>query len=288
MRWLATLVAVCGCNQVFDLRTTQLVDSSVRLDAAVDAPAVCPPVGTQLRVTGSLTQVVRQTCYGYTASVSTRIAVANCYDTTNQSYTYKPMEGRLDDTLGPIKVELASTDSTLDLPKITPEGDQVYFRTYTANGYAVTVYHRDPDGVLRSSGLLPIADAGTNFITAPTRGPNRHLIITSGSSFAEYADDGAGNWPLVGSTTFAQLGLSLASNPSFTADGLRLFFSGYLMGGSEYQIMYTERTDINGTFGMPHVVENMPGQIYDTYMPEDCSRLYFIALGSVFATELAN
>lgn len=285
MRWLATLVAMCGCNQTFGLVPTELVDASLRADAPPDAPPMCPPIGSQLRVTGVLTQVVRQNCYGYSASVPTHMAVATCYQSTEITAGYKPYEGRLDDTLGPIKID-APANGYLDNARISPEGDEVYFRVYVSTGYAIVVYHRDADGTWRSTGQLPIADTGTNYVTTVTRRPQRHIIVASGSTFVEYAEDGAGNWPQVGSITYAALGITIASNPTLTADGLRLVFAGYPMGGPEYQIMYTERAEITGTFGPARPILDMPSQIYDVYLPEDCSRLYFIALGSVFSTEL--
>lgn len=283
MRWAAALVALGGCNQVFGLDTTQLFDAPSRIDAPPDAPPVCPAAGMQLRVAGPLAQVVRQSCTQYSASLPTRIAVANC--STNGSSSYVPAEGRLDDLMGPMKLQTSLT--SLDLPRISPEGDEVYFRAWSASGtgYVVEVFKRQSDGTWLDTGALPIAPSGINFITQPTRAPQRHVMLAYGTSIIEYADDGTGSWSQVGELKYADLGMTQFFNPTLTADGLRLVFGGYKT--TNYQIFVVDRVDITNRFSAPVTIANMPGGIYDAYIPEDCSRIYFGALGSIFAAQLA-
>lgn len=287
MRWATALVALCGCNQVFGLDTTQLQDAAVHVDAPPDAPPVCPPAGTQLRIAGPLTQVVRQSCTQYTASLPTRIAVANCYVMEGTSWKTVLSEGRLDDTMGPLKLQTSQT--TVELPRVSPEGDELYFRVWDSSGtgYVVEVFKRRTDGTWLDSGALPIAPSGFSYMSQPTRAPRRHIMLGYGSSVMEYADDGAGNWPKVGEITYTDLGVTQFLNPTLTADGLRLMFGGYKMLAPNYQLFVVDRGDITGTFSAPRTIIDMPDGVLDGYLPEDCSRLYFVALSSIFSAQLS-
>lgn len=286
MRWIAALVAVCGCNQVFGLDTTQLFDAPSRTDGPPDAPPVCPAVGAQLRVNGPLVQSVRQNCGQYTMSVPSRMAVAYCYVTDGSTWSWVTSVGRVDDAMGALKMQTMAT--FLDMPRLSPEGDELYMRTFDGNtGYLVEVFDRQPDGSWVDKGPLAIAPSGFGYMTQPTRGPRRHILLTYGSSIREFADDGTGAWPQVGETTYAELGMTQFNNPSITGDGLRLTFGGYPVGGSAFRIYIADRADITAPFSNPRMIADLPDGIYDAYIPEDCSRVYFAALSSIFYAQLA-
>jgi len=289
MRWAAALVALCGCNQVFGLDTTQLFDAPSRIDAPPDAPPVCPAPGAQFRVSGPLVQVVRQSCTQFSASLPTQIAVANCYvyNSATMQWQNMPYEGRLDDSMGPVKLQ--TTQMSLELPRVSPEGDELYFRAWDASGtgYVVEVFQRQTDGTWIDSGALPIAPSGFNFLTQTTRGPHRHIMLSYGSSVKEFADDGTGAWPQVGEILYADLGVQSFINPTLTGDGLRLVFGGYRPNAPSYQLFVADRRDIADAFAAPTTIVNMPDGVYDAFLPEDCSRLYFSALSSIFTAQLA-
>ncbi|HEX5060511.1 MAG TPA: hypothetical protein VFV99_14185 [Kofleriaceae bacterium] len=285
---LVALLALAACNQVYGLEATAVLDAPYRVDGPPDAPQRCPPLGTPLRATGVLNQVVRQNCFTYTASAGSQIAVATCEVLDEMGNKYVASEGRLDDSMAPIDLA-APIGTTIDQAHISPEGDEIYVRATTAMVGAVVVYRRQADGKWTFGEQLPIAQTASFNIGGVTRRPHRHLLLLAGSAFYEYVSDDAGNWPETKQYTFAQLDVTLAQTPTISSDGLRILFSGYSsIVGAMFQTRYAERAGIDDNFMGSQPVMNMPSAP-DPFLIDDCSRIYFssASLQSVFAADLA-
>ncbi len=130
--------------------------------------------------------------------------------------------------------------------------------------------------------------------TQPTSLVNevRHLItIDTNGILTELVGDGA-TWapnPKTPPLDLSTIGIVEPSvplddspnpDPALTSDGLRLIIPGLDATGRS-ALFYTDRTDIDGTFGMATML-GAPADLSEPYMTDDCARLYFSALDTVF------
>lgn len=279
MRWAAFALTVCGCNQIFDLNQTRLVDAAP--DVAIDAPRVCPPIGTPLRLGRELQQVVRQDCTGYTVSRVSGQAAAVCLETMPQ-YSYFPYEGAIDSELSKLDLGLTWVDTV----RLFPEGDRLFVRGSTAAGQSASLYARGPDNLWAPTKEELPANIMNYQLGTFTTGPDRRLVMTTGSGVDEHAQRSDGAWTLVQSYSGADWACDVVYGVTLSPDGLRMLVTCYRSATSKIDTRYAERTSRAEAFGPLQVFDGVPQGVYWIDINDDCSRVYFSALQSVFAAEL--
>jgi hypothetical protein len=279
MRWAALALTVCGCNQIFDLDATRLVDAAP--DVAADAKRTCPPIGTPLAFGGEFHQVVRQECQGYNFSSAMNIGVASCQESpTYGSFAY---EGPRDQLMTKVEIGLTYIDSV----RIYPEGDHVVVRGYDmTTGYVANSYARDAatGWTLTKDPLPPITNG---IISGFSTGPDRRVLIAGyGIPTTEYAQDDTGAWAEVASYVPADWQCTNVNAVSLTSDGLRLFVSCSRSDNYRVETRYAERTSKSDMFGPLQNIEGAPVNLSFVVLDDDCSRAYFSALNGVFTADV--
>lgn len=282
MRWPALYVLTAGCNAVFGLQSTELVDAGFN-DAPIDAPHMCPPIGTPLRFGGQFQQVIRQDCQGYNFSTTASIGVASCTETM-PTYGMFPYQGTLDQRMTKVDIGLTYVDPV----RIYPEGDRIFARGYATNVYKAALFMLTEGGawVPTSEPLPPGAE--TSLASTFTRAPDRRVILYSYSSTGaiEYAQDEAGAWTKVGAYTAADWGCYYMGAVALSPDGLRVFASCTRTDTYRVETRYAERNSRSEMFGPMQVLEGAPANLGLVVINDDCSRAYFSALNAVFSANL--
>ncbi len=278
MRWAALALTVCGCNQVFDLNATKLVDASPDV-----APRACPPIGTPLKFGGEFHQVVRQECQGYNFSAAADVGVASCQEQTSTSSGSYAFQGTRDQLMAKVELGLMYIDSV----RIFPEGDRVVVRGYdTAVGYVANMYTRDGESgwTLTKDPLPPITNG---IISTFTTAPDRRVVIAGyGLPTVEYAQDSTGAWAEVHSYALADWQCSNMYGVSLTSDGLRMFVSCIRTDNYRVETRYAERSSRADLFGPLQTIEGAPINLSFVVLDDDCSRAYFSALNAVFTADV--
>lgn len=281
MRRAALVVVLAGCNQVFDLNETVHVDAA-RIDAVPDAAVTCPPTGTAPRFSTQLTQAIAQTCNEYVFSSTTQMALATCYSDQKAGV----FEGRLDEEMVPARGFAPPANFQIERVRLAPDGDFAFTRlaSFTLGTYRIGTYQRAPDGTwLQGADLQMTATYGT-MLAAMTRGSPRHGLRFDSDAyvFEEEVEEVNGSWTLVGTYHAADLGVAAFITPYLSPDGLRLVFWGTDAAAVPH-VYYADRPDVMSRFG-PAAALEVP-VVYDPFLSEDCKRLYFTSLDSVFYIE---
>ena len=73
-----------------------------------------------------------------------------------------------------------------------------------------------------------------------------------------------------------------------TTDGLRMVFGGLQLGGSGQAVFYADRGSLDARFGTASVLDGVPATVTDAYLSEDCERIYFSGLQSIFYEQRAQ
>jgi hypothetical protein len=282
---LAILVALAGCNQVFGVGPTTLPPPDA-------LPTGCPAIGTPPQFSNKFDQVIDESCGDYIPSAVTGIALAHCSDIAS-SYI----------AVGPIDQPLAAVDVPADpvvnveRPRLLPEGDGAYIvlNNYDANNDDKFAEYRPIDAThwafvadLNMPAAIFSGSTLPTYLGAPTRAPNRHVFVSGGGlndidyTFHELALAGDGTWlepgaPYIDGDLVAS---GLLEAPNLTPDGLRMVFRGYAASG-EVGIFYADRQTIDDRFTSATILTGVPAAS-DAYMTEDCTRIYFTGLGSIF------
>lgn len=279
MKWAALALTLCGCNQIFDLNATQLVDAAPDV-----APRTCPPIGTPLRFGGEFHQVVPQECQGYNFSAGADVGVASCTEPAPTYGTYA-YQGTRDQLMAKVEVGLLYIDTV----RVFPEGDRVLVRGYdSAVGYVVNLYTRGAEaGWTLTKDPLPPISSGlvSTFSTAPDR---RVIVGGYGAPTLEYAQDEAGAWNMVGSYDLAPWQCANLYGVSLTSDALRMFVSCIRSDNYRVETRYAERASKADMFGPLQTIEGAPTNLSFVVLDEDCSRAYFSALNAVFTADVVN
>ena len=260
--WLLCLGA---CNWVYGLDQTRLPDPP-----GPDAAPRCSASGA-LAFSPRVTQAVIQECTDYT--IQGTMAIAEC---GSGFLTTKLAGGPVDAPLVPIDIAATRLNAHLVAPRLTPDGDLIVHQELPTRSSVASVYRRDGEGWTWQSdlpfALPPFARAGL-----PSKGPRRHLMVTYADHIEEAGDDGTGNWTTT-SSPFGALGVTKVNSAiHLSADGLRAVFTG---ATTLPEVRYAVRSRIDAPFegSFPLTV---PAAM-DAYLTEDCSRLYFSGLGSIF------
>jgi len=270
--------ALGGCNQVFGLHDTSAHDAAF-FDAPIDAPPSCPSIGMAPRFSPTVHQVIPQNCVFYTASADTNVAAAYCLDLDAIA------DGAIDGSLTAAAFAPPPT-ARLDMPRLTPEGDEMWVRRGgTTPGFAV--YRRTGPHAWSFAYATAIPrNAPDDVITAPTRqGPNgRRVLRLAFGEFTlyEYIVDGTGAVTPGPSVTNTQLGVTYMQFPNLSADGLRLVFAGAPISNPSVTVtMYADRASVDAPFSPAQLLTAAP-VVFDPFLTEDCARLYTNGLGSIF------
>lgn len=278
MRFAALALIACGCNQVFDLQPTKLVDAAV---IPIDAPRVCPAIGTPLHVGRELRQVVRQDCNGYTISSATGLALASCLETT-PAYGYFPYQGAIDSVLEKFDLGLKYVDTV----RLFPEGDRMFARGYNDTAQVASIFERSSEGLwMPTKESLPPNVSGYSIGTF-TSGPDRRIAMVVGQGVDEYAQGDDGTWTLVKTYPIADWGCTAVYGATLSTDGLRMLVTCYRTDISKIETRYAERTARSELFGALQTLDGAPQGVTMMVINDDCSRIYFSALSSIFAAEL--
>lgn len=264
------LVLVLGaCNRVFGLTNSQLVDDAPAIPP--DAAPKCPPFGTAPRFSKAITQVLVAPCFSYTTSGDANLAVASCNGIA---------QGPIDGALSPATAPPTAGHDTIGTPRIYPEGDAMIVQQYLGGFQSVvaSVYRRTGGNVWTFDRDLPV-NASSGYVSSASRGPDRRVITDETNGvWHEWAEDSTGNWTELVSHRMSNFA-SVENSMDLSPDGLRLVFRGLLSTGGD-QILYADRPTRNDTFSAP-VRLDVP-LIADAFLTEDCGRLYFSALDSIF------
>jgi hypothetical protein len=283
---------LCACNQIFGVGKTRPFDASPVADAQyfdvpADAPFACPLDGSAPRFSRLLHQAIVESCSDYTASLSGDKTTASCYDLTTMFPFGYIGQSAHDATFAPAGL-MSDANIQLAEPRLSPEGDELIVRVHP-NMAALAAFqiNRDAGAGWVSVASLPGPTGPYDEITTPTAGPNRHVLINANSdaSLHEWTADDATeqSWTeVLPAYTSGDLGVAYLYAPSLSSDGLRLLYLGALVGSSDPAVLYLSRAHLTDRFpATPTVLEGVP-VVGFMYMTNDCARLYFTALGSIF------
>ena len=280
MRFAVAALTLCGCNQLYGLdQTTPLNGDARYFDAPADAPFACPGIGETPGFSKVLHQIP-QSCLKTTASLNTDRAFAEC---EQQQLAMGPAAGPLALVSG---FELANGIHN-DSPRVVPEGDQVIIRRWniaTVVGQ-IQLYDIGETGQLTLVHEIKLPNNLTtdSFVAfgAPSRGPKRRMFVRQNNlPLSEIEIDETGASSVVGSYTESDFSVTGFSGlpPSFTGDGLRIVFNAY---NNQTGLFYADRQTRADRFMTARILMDVPNAA-DGFMTEQCERVYFSALGSVF------
>ncbi len=292
MRWAVLVGALAGCNQVFALKPTSQIDARY-FDAPTDAPAVCPNDGTAPVFSPTLHQVFAQDCDGYTISPAAGLGVAVCRVGGGVGI----YQGPIDHQPSPINVTWPGMPYTVDLvppPVLAADGDQLFVQDFNnSGGYLFAIYQAQSDGTWlgASTMQLPLAVGFDDVITAPTHRPDRRVLYwrkMSDSTIRELAEDASGTWTDLGVLDTTALGVDPAydlTSLQMTADGLHLIAIGALTMTTPNAVLYTSRASLSSSWAPFATVDAVTAGGEYLFLTEDCSRIYFDEMNTVFYVE---
>lgn len=316
---MVLLGLVCGCNPVFDIDKTDLIDPPIPVDAPPDAPPpMCPAYGGLPRFRNELYRVPNTSrCTGFGVSADQSVAAAICIP---DPYTgiLRPATGTVTDGL---TTQAMSPDSVWGMYqfRMGAENDFMVAKTWIDNvGYRLRNYKLDASGWTAVSDPFMPTDLAPGYeysleYSNPTRGPNPRMIaIYMDSSYVEqlveFAWDGMG-WQENQREALAAVRpteITYVEHPMLSADGLRLLFNASQTvsaptgsgsattgsgsngtGGGDQPIVYLDRPTTNDKFSLARVLDTIPNGVTWPHLSEDCSRLYMYALDQVWYLEYA-
>lgn len=269
------LALLAGCNQVFGLAETVAVDAR-QFDAPADAAFQCPSPGSQPTFAALLHQAVTKNCVSYTTSTAANLGAAFCID----------LDAIADGPIDELPERSTFTPAQrFDMPRLTPEGNEMWVRLRATGSATFSVYTRTGDHQWSWVRDLAIASQSQDDqLTVPSRSIDgtRRVLRYAFSEFKlyEYADDGTAT-TMIRSYQPSELGVTFMSFPNLTADGLRLVFVGSEVGATTAQTLYADRPSLSDSFSPARVLATAP-VTSDPFLSEDCARLYTNGLGSIF------
>lgn len=275
LRWGAAaslLVIASGCNQLFGVQGTELVDARY-FDAAIDAPFACPAVGETPQFDRNLVQAVFQNVADYTTSTATGRATGRTADGV--------MEGPIDEPMtrqnGFSSAACLSCPVFLQ-PRLTPEGDGLYGVLSGMFDRRLVLFRLVSDTWMLTTDFGPTSYGA---ISSLTSGPTRQLMVGDGTDLRELTITDSGSVTEISPPyTPADLGVEMSRNPMLTSDGLRMTFIGADKELRE-SVYYSDRADLAARFSIGRAMADVP-VVEGSYLTPDCSRIYLSGLGSVF------
>lgn len=290
--WLVVLGA-SGCNWVFDIDRTRPLDAAIPIDAQYfdappDARPMCPPPGSAPAFQAGYVQLPVGNCISYVPAPDSGDAVTYCF-TGPKSYI---QQGPIDQGVSEAQLSPPppTTGGTYAMPRVSADG-QVLFVENTATGN-IDVFHRTADGTWTTASQS-FMDGSYRFVSNATRGPLRRAIQTDLDGvnmtyrFFELEEQPSGAWLPIEEHPVTDIGMSYIDTVSLSPDGRHMTLVGQVKDSTKMGVYWTQRPDLASDFG--EVVELTtvpPGGILTPYITEDCSRIYFSALSTVFYQKL--
>ena len=149
----------------------------------------------------------------------------------------------------------------------------------------MNVYVRGSSGAWSKTTTLPFGGATSTYFSTASRGPQRHVLVYAfGVGITEWVSDTTGTWSSLPPISEAVLGATEITSLRLSPDGTRLVFYG-LRTGDSLAIDYMDRPSVDAAWNPALRVVGVPPDVFDAFMTEDCGRLYFAALGSIFYSE---
>lgn len=116
-------------------------------------------------------------------------------------------------------------------------------------------------------------------------------VVSCSKSFAktvaeEHAQGSDGTWTVAAMYPLADWSCSAVYGVTLGPDGLRMLLTCYRSDNFKIDTRLLERATRSEAFGSPQPFDGAPQGVYQMVMNDDCSRVYFSALQSVFAAEL--
>jgi hypothetical protein len=259
-----TVAALAGCNQIFGLSNTELVDGPPLIDAKYLGGT--PQFSAELHQRASA-------CSNYTETEDGRVEIAVCGGAVAE----------WDPTQGFVAIPALALTTAAD-PRISPEGDELYVVTPQPPATsAIDAYRRDSTGQWQHDRTIDpgVALGNTVYLGAPTRGPTRRMVISDYNNFSmfdEYEIElDASSAHVFHHYTLAELGGALLYfAPYLSPDGLRMYYSAQAQ-----PMLYFDRPDIATVFASPRTVPTAP-EVHEAFMTADCARLY------LYSSDLQN
>lgn len=271
VRWWVALALLGACNSVFGLHDTQLPPP--------DAPPSCPMTGVP-RFSRNVHQAYLQSCADYTDSADGSIAVAACDygggPVISESVSGAPFVAATLDSAGGLQFEI---------PRLSGDG-MLYVRSTDPNGDRYVRYHR-AGGTWTFDATLTLP-AGINFvtgwITAATQTSPRYMFAVAANGFSQKAYDlvegPPDTWQVAHTYDPIALGFMQTTDPGdLSNDGLRLVLPAFTNAAN--RPLYFVRPSIDALFTQGTPLDGVP-PINDPFLSNDCGRLYFSAIDSVF------
>ena len=281
MRWW--VLALCACNRVFGIETTDLVDASTMVPP--DARVECPAYGTVPKFSQEIVAFSQQTCGDYTISAAGGFAIAACSDGAPHICA-----GEIASDLVPIASFEPDGMRQFGQPRLAPEGDELFLRIQPlpAGSAAVARYRRNADLTWSQASVLDLGFPVLALAGVTSRASPRRMFVQldtatpEANNLHELEETAVDHWVERAVYTPSDLGLSAApANVDVTADGLRLIYnpSSYV-AGQDY-LYYADRPDLASRFEsgvrISTILANFGG-----YLTEHCDRFYFPALGKLY------
>jgi hypothetical protein len=274
------LLALCACNQVFDLHRTHLALP----DGAAKPDPTCPDSGPpRLGVTSHV--VLSKSCNAYSPAETMDLAL-----TSAGTFIYT---GPIDsDMVSLLNLPTASSEYLQDA-RLGPEGDRLIVLRVNSNAFPLSYeLFRSDAGVWTHDSTLPIAASTTLTIGVPSRfAAGAHVVVSRTDGFHELVDDGTGTWPerhFYDATMLTPDPSAVVSEASLTPDGLRMVFFGWgLAGDGVKHVWFAQRLSIDDPFTLPAQPIDVPGQVdaYAPYLTENCGKLYYSDNSTIYLSE---
>jgi hypothetical protein len=300
MRWGPLVLALCACNQVFGVETTTLIDAAVPVLIDARPAPLCPRDGSAPAFRNELIQVPARNCTSYTVADS-GTAAALCGPPFGEVLAAGQADGEL-------ALQGVEGLPTVYWPRVhaVPDADALFLTAYATDVTTTHTFelHRGQDGwsiAHRHDIAGAVLGPGAHYFlesaqSGPTRGPDRRLILrwfdpqnASVDTLFELGLTGD-TWAVLRKQTVASLEVPHVREPSMTASGLAIVFWSEL-----YEVdpttnanvrvrrhWYASRASLNEPFGVAIELETVPADVTMPFLADDCGRIYFSALNTVF------
>jgi hypothetical protein len=260
----------------------------------------CPVDGSAPTFRNELIQVPARNCTSYTAADHGR-AAAMCGPLHLEVLVTGPADGEL------------AVQAIDGLPKVywprvhaVPDSEALYLTGYAADVGTIHTFELHPGddvwtvaqrydvaGVVLGPGARLFSESQQS---GPSRGPDRRLLFRAldpQNAYTEtlyelrFADE---MWTVLRQQTVVSLRVPQIREPSIGADGLELvFWSEHNERDPITNIdnrvrrqWYASRRSLNDPFGVAVELATVPSDVTMPFLADDCERIYFSALNSVF------
>ena len=269
----AIVLALAACNQVYGLEDTRLADP-VPPDAA-------PTCQDKLAFDRRFEQVILMRCAYYVPAADGDLGLASCGALDGRQFF---ADGPVDKPLVEVALEAHGDSVARAFPRLAPEGDRALI-THLSDTLPPTfsVHYRDATKWAWAYDLPVVGDYDAT-VGTPSRRPHAHVMHASPNAARvdELVEDTPDNWRIVRSYTPQDLGtISLYTMFNLTPDGLHVVYQRVINDGT-YEMTQASRTNIDAPFGPGTPLEGIPRTVFDAFMTNDCGRIYFSGLSSIF------